>query len=157
MKHMAVSNKKRTVLKWACFLMYLFVLGYFLFYSSRFGRTGHEEYRYNIIIFQEIMRYYNLGVRTGNWNLFTLNVCGNIGAFLPLGMFLPSLFSRCRNLVFTIILSLELSLCVELVQLITKVGSFDVDDILLNTAGGICGYILYMIYAGMKHLLNRSR
>ena len=31
----------------------------------------------------------------------------------------------------------------ELTQLIFKIGSFDVDDILLNTTGSILGYLAY--------------
>ena len=149
---MAANKKKRSLLKWVCFLAYLLFLSYLLFYSVRFGRTEHEEYRYNLTMFQEIMRYYNLGIRTGNWNLFVMNVFGNICVFMPIGMFLPSLFSRCKNLLLTTVLSLEISLCVEVIQLLTKVGSFDVDDLLLNTLGGICGYIIYSIYAGTKKL-----
>ena len=83
-----------------------------------------------------------------------MNVIGNIVVFMPIGMFLPSLFSRCRNIFFTTILTLEISLCVELVQLLTKVGSFDVDDLLLNTIGGVCGYLVYMIYRGIKRLVK---
>ena len=37
----------------------------------------------------------------------------------------------------------ELSLLVELLQLVFKVGSFDVDDLLLNTIGGLLGYLVY--------------
>ena len=152
---MAANKKKRSLLKWVCFLAYLLFLGYMLFYSVGFDRVEHENYRYNLIMFQEIMRYYNLGMRTGNWILFVLNVIGNIVVFMPIGMFLPSLFTRCRNIFLTMIVSLEISLCVEVVQLITKVGSFDVDDLLLNTLGGICGYIVYMVYRGIKRLMKR--
>ena len=38
-----------------------------------------------------------------------------------------------------------MSLCIETVQLVCKVGSFDVDDLLLNTIGGIVGYIFYRV------------
>ena len=41
--------------------------------------------------------------------------------------------------------SLLLSLGVEVMQLITRVGSFDVDDIFLNTLGGVLGYIIFVI------------
>lgn len=149
---MAVNKRKRGFLKWVCFLAYLLFLSYLLFYSAGFDRVEHEHYRYNLTMFQEIMRYYNLGMRTDNWKLFVLNVIGNIVVFMPIGMFLPSLFLRCRNLIFTTILSFEISLCIEVVQLFTKVGSFDVDDLLLNTIGGICGYIIYMVYRGIKRL-----
>lgn len=147
---MAVNNMKRNLLKWVCFLAYLLCLGYVLFYSAGFGRTEHEEYRYNLVLFQEIGRYYHFGMRTGSWSLFIWNVIGNIVVFMPFGMFLPSLISRCRNVLFTAILSLEMSLCVEVVQLVTRVGSFDVDDLLLNTLGGICGCIVYTIYKWIK-------
>ncbi|MBR2045373.1 MAG: VanZ family protein [Agathobacter sp.] len=153
---MAANKKKRSLLKWVCFLAYLLFLGYLLFYSAGFDRVEHEDYRYNLVLFQEIGRYYYYGIRSGNWNLFILNVIGNIVVFMPIGMFLPSLFFRCKNIFFTTILSLELSLCVELVQLITKVGSFDVDDLLLNTLGGVCGFIVYSIYRGIKHLVSEK-
>ena len=31
----------------------------------------------------------------------------------------------------------------ELLQLVFKVGSFDVDDLFLNTIGGLLGYLVY--------------
>ena len=37
------------------------------------------------------------------------------------------------------------SLLVETVQLITKVGCFDVDDLFLNTVGVMLGYLCYYI------------
>ena len=150
---MAANKKKRNLLKWVCFLAYLLFLSYIVFYN----RIERNEYRYNLVLFQEIGRYYYLGMNTGNWRLFIFNVIGNIVVFMPVGMFLPSLFSRCRNILFTTILSFEISLCVELVQLITRVGSFDVDDLLLNTLGGVCGIILYSIYRGIKHLFPIDR
>jgi len=48
----------------------------------------------------------------------------------------------------TVFYSFELSLLVELIQLVTKVGSFDVDDIILNTIGGAIGYIVYKVVRG---------
>ena len=146
------ANKKRNLLKWVCFLAYLLFLTYLLFYSVHFGRTEHEEYRYNLVLFQEIGRYYYFGMRTGNWRLFVLNVCGNVCVFMPIGMFLPSLLSRCKNIFLTTILCFEYSFCVEVIQLLTKVGSFDVDDLLLNTIGGILGFLVYSIYAWIKKL-----
>ena len=38
-----------------------------------------------------------------------------------------------------------LSLTVEVIQLITKVGCFDVDDMILNTLGAALGYVLFRI------------
>lgn len=52
----------------------------------------------------------------------------------------------------------------ETFQLVAKVGSFDVDDLLLNTVGGAAGYVLYVIcnairrkYVYKKTEKNRGR
>lgn len=38
------------------------------------------------------------------------------------------------------------SLCIETLQLITKVGVFDVDDLMMNTVGGLIGWINLLHY-----------
>ena len=48
------------------------------------------------------------------------------------------------------LLSLDLSLCIEVSQLILRAGSCDVDDIILNTLGGCAGYGLYMLAVWIK-------
>ena len=80
--------------------------------------------------------------------MFT-NLFGNVIIFIPFGFFLP-MGSWQRSFIVTAYYSFVLSLCVEVFQLITKVGSFDVDDLLLNTIGGICGYILFAICAAIR-------
>ena len=148
---MAANKKDNKLAMWVCFLAYLLLLGYAVFFSSGFGREEHAEYRYNLTLFQEIGRYYYFGLRTGSWRLFLRNVVGNICVFIPFGIFLPRLFTRCKNGFLTILLSLELSLSVELIQLVTKVGSFDVDDLLLNTIGSLCGFLFITIYDKRRH------
>jgi vanZ family protein len=37
------------------------------------------------------------------------------------------------------------SLSVEIIQFIVNVGSFDIDDIILNTLGCIMGYIMFLL------------
>ena len=81
-----------------------------------------------------------------------LNIWGNIIAFMPFGSFLPIYSKRCRNVWMTVLYSFELSLLVELLQLVFKVGSFDVDDLLLNTIGGLLGYL---VYKGLLYLWKR--
>jgi glycopeptide antibiotics resistance protein len=145
---MAANKKENKLAMWVCFLAYLSLLGYAVFFSSDFGREEHAEYRYNLTLLQEIGRYYGVGMRTGSWRLFLMNVVGNICVFMPFGWFLPVLIEKCRKWFSVLLLSLELSLAVEIVQLITKVGSFDVDDLLLNTIGGIMGYLMYKMTKG---------
>lgn len=138
-----LNKRKGHAWIWVCFLAYLFALFYVLFFAEAFGRTGKmEEYRYNLTLFQEIGRYYRLGMR-GSWTLFVVNIVGNIVVFVPFGAFMPILFPKCKNMLLTTLLSLEFSLIIEVIQLVCRVGSFDVDDLLLNTIGGVCGWCVF--------------
>ena len=51
----------------------------------------------------------------------------------------------CRSGFFIILSGFGLSLVVETIQLITKVGCFDVDDLILNTLGAALGYLAFAV------------
>ena len=72
------------------------------------------------------------------------NLLGNVLIFVPFGFFMP-MASKYRSFLMTACYGFGLSLLVEIFQLITKVGSFDVDDLFLNTVGGIIGYIIFAL------------
>jgi glycopeptide antibiotics resistance protein len=126
------------------FLLYLLFLLYFLIFSDWYGRTGIlKEYSYNLVLFKEIKRFILYRETLGAFAVFT-NLCGNILIFVPYGFFI-SVASTSRGFFKTFVYSLGLSFCVEMFQLFSKVGSFDVDDLFLNTVGGVAGYILFVI------------
>lgn len=131
------------------FLLYVIFLIYFLFLAEWYGRTGvSEEYRYNLELFREIKRFITYREQLGMFAVLT-NLAGNIVIFVPYGFFV-SMAGRTRGFFKTLFFSMGLSLCVEITQLFTRVGSFDVDDILLNTIGGVIGYIIFMICNGVR-------
>lgn len=131
------------------FLLYVIFLIYFLFLAEWYGRTGvSEEYRYNLELFREIKRFIIYREQLGAFAVFA-NLAGNILIFVPYGFFI-SVASRARGFFKTLFFSMGLSLCVEIIQLFTRVGSFDVDDILLNTIGGVFGYIIFLICNGIR-------
>ncbi len=131
------------------FLLYVIFLIYFLFLAEWYGRTGvSEEYRYNLELFKEIKRFITYREQLGIFAVLT-NLAGNIIIFVPYGFFI-SMASRSRGFFKTLFFSMGLSLCVELTQLFTRVGSFDVDDILLNTVGGVIGYMIFLICNGVR-------
>ncbi|MBR4027415.1 MAG: VanZ family protein [Lachnospiraceae bacterium] len=153
-----VVKKRIKFLAGICLIIYLLVLGYVLFFAEYLGRTEHPEgYRYNLTLFSEIGRFYRVGIQRHSWSLFLWNVCGNIAVFIPFGIFMPMLFRRCKNIIFTVLLSFELSLFVEVIQLITHVGIFDVDDILLNTFGGFLGFCIYIICYIVWRIFTKQR
>ena len=131
------------------FLLYVVFLIYFLFLAEWYGRTGiSEEYRCNLELFREIKRFIIYREQLGAFAVFA-NLAGNILIFVPYGFFI-SVASRERGFFKTLFFSMGLSLCVEIIQLFTRVGSFDVDDILLNTIGGVLGYIIFLICNGIR-------
>lgn len=141
------------------FILYVGFLIYFLFVAEWYGRTEiSEEYRYNLELFKEIKRFITYREQLGTF-VVAANLLGNILIFVPYGFFV-SVASRTRGFFKTFFFSMFLSLAVETVQLIARVGSFDVDDILLNTIGGVLGYILFVLCNGIRrkhHVRNRKK
>lgn len=136
------NNQK---LGWVLFISYLVLLVYFLFFAESMGRTQtQDDYSYNLELFKEIKRFYVYRHQIG-LGAFVLNVFGNVAAFIPCGFFLPIISRRSKKWYNTVLISFLFSLMVELIQLVSKVGSFDVDDLLLNTLGGVIGFILYKL------------
>lgn len=138
------NTTKKQKLGWILFIVYLVLLVYFMFFAESFGRTSHaqEDYAYNLTLFKEIRRFYMYREQLG-MKAFVLNVFGNVIGFIPCGFFLPVISRRSRKWYNTFLLSFFLSLFIETIQLVFKVGSFDVDDLFLNTLGGIVGFFLY--------------
>ena len=78
------------------------------------------------------------------------NLFGNVLAFIPFGFLLPLCFAGSRKWWRVMAWSLVLVLGIELFQLFSAFGAFDVDDILLNMAGSFVGWLIYCLYFGKK-------
>lgn len=74
------------------------------------------------------------------------NIFGNIVAFGPFGFLMPIILNKTKIYKHTILSAAMLSLVFEVIQLLTGIGEFDVDDIILNVIGGICGYIVHLMF-----------
>ncbi|CAN5816750.1 hypothetical protein BH11BAC4_BH11BAC4_16360 [soil metagenome] len=72
-----------------------------------------------------------------------INLAGNFLGFMPLAILLPLLFNRLRSASATILCVFLVSLGFEIFQLITLLGVCDIDDLILNTMGGIAGYMVF--------------
>lgn len=122
------------------------LLTYFLFFSEEYGRVAAEErvYRYNLIPFIEIRRFWIYREQLGVFAVVT-NLLGNVIGFIPYGFILPVIARKCRSGFFIILSGFGISLLVETIQLITKVGCFDVDDLILNTLGAALGYLAFAV------------
>ena len=138
-----MSTTCRRILRWTLFILYLAALVYFLFFAETLGRTAGEAYRYNLTPFREIRRFWT------NRDVIPfasyVNIIGNVAAFIPFGLLLPLAIWKTMGCAKTVALTFCFSLAVECVQLLTQVGSFDVDDLILNTLGGLLGWLLYRL------------
>lgn len=143
---------------WLLFLAYLAGLLYFVFISDYFGRSGQlgDEYRYNLTCFKEIHRFWYYREAVG-FSWAAINLFGNVVCFLPFGFFVPILKKKRMNLFVMTFCTFCFSLLIETLQLVLKIGVFDVDDLFLNTVGGAVGYILYVIARGIYHALEKRR
>lgn len=104
----------------------------------------------NIIPFKTIVDFFN------NWNIkvFILNIGVNILLFMPMGIFIPSLFKKnIKNLRQFILIIIVISLIVEILQFITFRGSADIDDIILNVFGAVISYLLSNLKIFKKYLI----
>ena len=109
--------------------------------------SGIMNRDYNLIPFKSIIELLTspLGLKVGLYNII-----GNFFMLTPLAILLPLIndrFKQTKNYLITIIL---LSLTIESLQYITKIGSLDIDDLILNISGS---FILHQRF--IKTKLNK--
>jgi len=147
---MKINDKIHKWIKLGTFILYISILIYFLFFADMLGRTlGTTNYRYNLTPFKEIRRFIVYSGQLGASSVFT-NLIGNVLAFVPFGIFLPVLSNNRLKFYQVTIFTFGLTLSIELIQLISKVGICDVDDMILNTLGGIIGYLMFFVWKSVK-------
>lgn len=92
-------------------------------------RIGPEMYTVNFQLFE-------------SWSDFQGLYIANIIMFVPMGFLLPLLWDNCSRLWKTVLFCFVFSLVIELMQLFNYRAT-DIDDLLMNTIGGLVGYAIY--------------
>lgn len=131
----------------AVFILYITVLFYLVFMSDSYGRNNHEILRYqhmNLVPFKTINNYLNAW-EVVNPSVIITNIYGNIFAFVPFGLLGPIVLNRFKGFFRVLFYSFLLSMAIEVVQGLLRVGVMDVDDVILNVIGGVLGYLIYLI------------
>lgn len=143
-----ISNKN-----WKCYLgrtlttillvMYLCFLFWRMFFYAygSISRTRLSVMRFNLIPFKSIIALLTLPKSYG-FIVWGYNLFGNIAVFIPSGFLIPFLLGNKKTLSRTMLISFCVILSAELLQLITRLGVFDVDDIILNLIGCLIGYAI---------------
>ncbi|MGE7951192.1 VanZ family protein [Lysinibacillus xylanilyticus] len=94
----------------------------------------------NLIPFSTIEAY----ISDINDSVSIMNILGNIIPFIPMGFIIPMAFPSQRNVFKTITSSLLLIFSIEILQIILFLGSFDIDDIILNLLSCFIGFMLFI-------------
>ena len=85
------------------------------------------------------------------WSTWGINnrnnalVVENVLLFIPYGFLLPWVFERARGFLRIGFWGLLTSVCVEVLQLVTGRGYFQIDDILTNTLGALIGFLAFAL------------
>ena len=122
----------------AAILLSLYIV--VLLYFTVTGRYSHEEYEYKINFFTSYRWFFE---HNGEQVLRQLLI--NLFMLVPVGFLLPIVINTKHKYLITMALSLLLTVFIETMQLITKCGSFEVDDIINNFVGAVLGMLIYMM------------
>lgn len=101
------------------------------------------EQNVNFIPFKTIVLY--LKAEHMNTSIAVNNLVGNFIILLPLGLFLPFLFKRCKKLTSVVTIVFITSFCIELIQFSLQIGMADIDDVIINTIGAMFGFAIYKL------------
>ena len=69
-----------------------------------------------------------------------VNLVGNVAMFVPLGGLTPWIFSKIRKFGWHFLTMTLVIVGIELLQLLTSLGTCDIDDLLLNLLGTALGF-----------------
>lgn len=119
------------------------------------GYYLQSGYDYNLIPFKTITTYITR-YEHYNFNTWFNNLFGNILLFIPLGFSAPYFSKKTRNLNQFFLLILTIIVILEVSQMLLHVGSFDIDDVILNTLGGLVGFGIYTTCLAMLKKLIPS-
>jgi glycopeptide antibiotics resistance protein len=67
----------------------------------------------------------------------------NVAAFVPLGVLVPLIAKRAGKLALVLIIAFSLSVALEAIQVFTRLGEGDIDDVILNMLGAAVGYGMF--------------
>lgn len=119
-------------------------------------REFDEKLSYNLNLFQCYRglenqlsynwRTYGFGYNAEQFKIISTGICNillNVLMFMPYGYLMPALFPKrsfCWQKV--LLIGIIITLFIEMMQLVTHRGCFDLDDIFHNTLGVLLGYAL---------------
>lgn len=147
-----VEKKKQVVaaVETIIFGVYIVLLLCILLFADRgnifYAGMGIKQYlsmNTNLIPFYGIVDYVNNHINDIlSTRILLANLIEDFMLFLPMGILLPSLFKRTESWM-QFIKYIILILCgIELMQLVIKTGTFDIDEFMVNMSGACVGVMI---------------
>ncbi len=127
----------------------------YVLYEADAGRVEwFFENKVNLSLFSTVRRYLALDLLSAK---VVINLFGNLLILLPVPVFY-ALSARSSRLVClrAFLLSVAVSLSAELLQLFFMCGSPDVDDLLLNSLGGLIGAVIAAGLVRLRYIQQRK-
>jgi glycopeptide antibiotics resistance protein len=136
------------------FIFYVFLLLKFSFWGigtypiRLYG--NYKDVSANFIPFKSIINYL-INFEHYNFGILIYNTFGNIILFLPMGILISKIVVNVKYFIQVFYLSFFVSLGIEMIQSLTKLGVFDVDDIILNITGSLIGFWILSLVKKIKN------
>lgn len=96
----------------------------------------------NFTLFKTIRMYIDYAYKLNSFE----NLVGNVVVLIPFGFLLPYVLKWGKNFFVMLFNAFIFVLGIEVFQLFSAFGAFDVDDILLNCLGAVLGYLFYLLW-----------
>lgn len=106
----------------------------------------------NFTLFKTIRMYIKYSYKLNSFE----NLIGNVAVFVPFGFLLPYAMESGKNFLIMLLNVFIFVVGIEIFQLFSAFGAFDVDDILLNCLGAVIGYFLYLIFDKVRKNINKK-
>lgn len=150
-----LENKYIHIFSYLMFISYLLFLFWRLFFYAYgdYYRSPNTTLQFNLIPLKTISSYFR-NVEVYGLRIMIINLLGNILAFAPYGFLFPIINKRLRKPSRIMMATFIFSLLVESIQLVLRVGTFDIDDILLNTVGGLIGFSILLLLIKLSHRIK---
>ena len=102
------------------------------------------------VVDDNLVPFHTLSIYLANLDsLFWMrNLLGNLALLLPLGLLGPIALPALDRWWRIALLALFVSTAIELTQLLVPDRSADIDDVIVNVAGALVGYVLYAVGTG---------
>lgn len=127
---------RRAFLRIMIFTLISFYMSYVI-YLTLSGREAGSREGINLRLFSTVIVNGHLSVHG----------IENILLFIPFGILIPLLWKMFRKGYRLILLAFIVSMLIEMMQLLTHRGFFELDDILLNTFGAWIGYLVVYFFS----------